>query len=226
MLIPAGIAVPFSAVFVGANPARVAMSVYDDSGSSPSLLLAPFLMNHTVGDVYSAKFTPVTNKSYVIVMAVYTDGTFTTVDGAFPAQSAGANAQYISVPLQSMVGRVENTGAPLIPFSIFLGDKKTMALKVVNDTCCDDGPLDLTSCTEIDVALQNQDGTIAHRLLTTGQVAITSPAVLGKFTVPISAVVSALLNVGQFQNFDVTFTIAGEISTVRFSKGLSVFEVL
>lgn len=225
MLVPAGIAVPFSAVFVGATPARVAMSVYDDSGASPSLLLAPFLMNHTVGNVYSAKFTPVTNKSYIIVMAVYTDGTFTTVDGAFPAQSVAASAQYISVPVQTLVGQVENTGAPLIPFSIFLGDNKTMWLRVDNDLCCGGGPLDLTSCTEIDVAFQNQDGTIAHRLLSTAQVVIASPAVLGKFSVPIPTVVSNLLNVGQFQNFDVTFTIAGEVSTVRFSKGLSVYEV-
>jgi hypothetical protein len=111
-------------------------------------------------------------------------------------------------------------------FSIFLGDIKTMYLRAVNAVCEEPaGPLDLTSCTEIDVALPNADGTIAHFLLSLDEVAIAVPKNLGKFSVPLSAIKSALLNPGEYQNFDVTFTISGSKFTVRYGKALSVFEV-
>lgn len=109
-------------------------------------------------------------------------------------------------------------------FPIFLGDSKTMSLRVDEDDCCGGGPIDLTNCTEIDVQLPYADGTIKHLLLSLSQVAILVPANLGKFSVPILSVVSSLLNVGEFQDFQVTFTIAGVISTVRFTGALSVFQ--
>jgi len=109
-------------------------------------------------------------------------------------------------------------------FTIFLGDKKTMNLKVVDDDCNGGGPIDLTYCTEINVSLPNQDGTIKHLTRGGAEVSITAPAVLGKFSVPITSVVSALLNVGELQNVDVTLTISGEKTTVRFERALSVFE--
>ena len=108
-------------------------------------------------------------------------------------------------------------------FTIFLGDDKTMYLKAVNSGCNSD-PLDLTSCTEIDIILPNADGTFTHRLLSLAQVAITSPAILGKFSAEIGSLISALLNVGEYQNFDVVFTIAGKVFAVRYYQGLSVFE--
>lgn len=108
-------------------------------------------------------------------------------------------------------------------FTIFTGDSKTMPLKAVLGTCTG-GPLDLTSCTEIDVALPNADGTFAHRLLSDGDVQITAPALLGKFTCTIPSDVSALLQPGELQNVDVTFTIAAKEFTVRFFAALSVFE--
>lgn len=85
-------------------------------------------------------------------------------------------------------------------------------------------PLDLTTCTEIKVALPNADGTFTLLLLSASQVAITSPANLGSITVPISATISALLNVGERQNVDVAFTIGGLITIVRFFQALSVLE--
>jgi len=88
-------------------------------------------------------------------------------------------------------------------------------------------PIDLSSCTEIVVNLPNQDGTVSQLKLSLSQVAITSPAVLGQFSVPISSVLSALLNVGEFQPVDVTFTFTSppQVFTVRFENALSVFEV-
>lgn len=86
-------------------------------------------------------------------------------------------------------------------------------------------PLDLTSCTEIDVALPNADGTFSHRLLSLGQVSILTPTLLGKFTATIPSAVSVLLNIGELQDVDVTFTIAAAPFTVRFYQALSVFQL-
>ncbi len=108
-------------------------------------------------------------------------------------------------------------------FTIFTGDAKTMSLKAAQGSCSGD-PLDLTSCTEIDIALPNEDGTFLHLLLSDDEVVITSPAILGKFTAPIGSVASALLNVGELQSFDVTFTIGAEVFTVRYYQSLSVLE--
>ena len=111
-------------------------------------------------------------------------------------------------------------------FSIFQGDAKTIYLKAVNQQCGNLGdPLDLTDCTEIVINLANADGSITQLKLTDGQVTITDPAVLGKFSAPISASVSGALNVGEFQTFDVTFQIGTEIFTVPYLQALSVFEV-
>jgi len=107
-------------------------------------------------------------------------------------------------------------------FTIFTGNGKTMELKAVYEDSGD--PLDLTSCTEIDIALPNADGTFTHLLLSADQVAITSPALLGKFSALITPEVSALLNIGELQNVDVTFTIDAEPFTVRFYQALTVYQ--
>ena len=107
-------------------------------------------------------------------------------------------------------------------FTIFTGDDKIMNLKAVYAETGD--PLDLTDCTEIDIALPKEDGTFAHLLLTAGKVTITSPSILGKFYAEITSLVSAGLNIGELQNVDVTFTISGKEFTVRYAQALSVFE--
>lgn len=108
-------------------------------------------------------------------------------------------------------------------FSIFQGDSKTMNLAAIyGDTLA---PLDLTDCTQINVILQNQDGTFTNLKLTNDQVDITSPPVLGQYTVPITTEVSSVLLPGELQTFDVTFTINGDIFTVRYSQALTVYEV-
>lgn len=107
-------------------------------------------------------------------------------------------------------------------FTIFTGDDKTMKLKGVYAESGD--PLDLTDCTEIDVALQKADGTFLHLLKSDDKVVITSPALLGKFEAAIASDESALLQVGELQSFDVTFTIASKVFTVRYVESLSVFQ--
>lgn len=109
-------------------------------------------------------------------------------------------------------------------FTIFRGDARTIFMLIQNKDQ-NNKPIDLTYCTEIDLALPKADGTILHLLYTASQVAIMLPALLGQISAPISKVQSALLNVGEFQNFEATFTILSETFTVRFEGGLSVFEV-
>lgn len=107
-------------------------------------------------------------------------------------------------------------------FTIFTGDTKTMSLKVIYAES--GNPLDLTDCTAIDVALPKADGTFAHLTLAGGDVVITTPVLLGNLTALVQSAVSALLNVGEFQNVDVTFTIGGKPMTVRFFQALSVYQ--
>lgn len=107
-------------------------------------------------------------------------------------------------------------------FSIFLGDAKTVPMKLqYSDT---GNPFDLTACSQIVVNLPNADGSFAQLNLSSG-VTIGLVPVLGQFTVAISSAVSALLNVGVAQNVDVTFTISSKPMTVRFLGCLTVNEV-
>lgn len=113
MFLPAGIPSSLTAVFNNPNPLFVAMSVYDDTGASPVLLLSPFAMTQVRSNVYRAKFTPASGKLYIAFMAVYTDATFATLDSAFSAveQAVSVTAQNIFPTPQSVVGYVN--GAPL-----------------------------------------------------------------------------------------------------------------
>lgn len=223
MLVPAGIPVVFSAVFFGASTSNVAFTIFDVT-TTPTVVSGPTAMTTVQAGSFCGKFTFQAGKLYVIYMAVYTDGTFTALNGSFVPQEEAVIPQYLTAPIQGVIGVTGDCCGPEVKqgvFSIFLGDNRTMFLTALNKN----GPLDLTNCTEIDVAIPNQDGTIAHFLLTTGGVVITQPPVLGKLGVIISSVASALFQVGEFQTFDVTFTISSVIFTVRFSQALSVFEV-
>jgi hypothetical protein len=109
-------------------------------------------------------------------------------------------------------------------FSIFQGDAKPLNLKAVYASSFT--PLDLTACSEIVVALPNADGTFTELSLSGSEVVINSPAVLGSFSVTQAAIgtVSDDLNVGELQNFNVVFTIAGKQLTVPYIQALSVFQ--
>lgn len=110
-------------------------------------------------------------------------------------------------------------------FTIFLGDVKAMNLKAVYGDSGD--PLDLTSCTEILIALPLASGAFTALSLLGGDVTITSPANLGKFIASAAAIgeISDGLMVGELQSFDVTFTISGNPFTVRYVSALTVNEV-
>lgn len=107
-------------------------------------------------------------------------------------------------------------------FSIFQGNSKILNMKALYADTLD--PLDLTLCTEITVSLPNADGTFTELKYSGDEVTILTPVVLGKFSVPITALVSADLNVGELQTIYVTFTVDGQIFTVAYTNTLSVFE--
>jgi hypothetical protein len=75
---------------------NVGMSVYDDSGTSPVLILGPIAMGNVVGNTYRGKFTAVNGKNYVIFKAVYTDGTLTVLSSNYSQASETIVAQNLS----------------------------------------------------------------------------------------------------------------------------------
>ncbi len=94
-LVPAGVALSFEVTFDQPS-LPVAMTVYDDSGANPVLLLSPFPMRLVYGNTYRAKFTPADGKSYILIKGVYTDGTFTDLDPSYSQGSESIYAQYIN----------------------------------------------------------------------------------------------------------------------------------
>ncbi len=223
MLVPAG--VPVTVGTASNSPSlSVGLTIFDVSGVSPVLVSGPTLMANLVGNSYFGKFTPLNAKQYIAFIAVYTDGTLMTIDPAYEQQVQSFEAMNWLPSVSDVVGMVD-CGDQVFPspvFKIFLDDHSTMFFRVVDKAF---NPIDLSSCSEIVVNLANADGTYKQLKKSTGDVAITSPAVLGKFYAPILSGVSLLLNVGELQDVDVTFTISGQTFTVPFKQALSVFEV-
>jgi hypothetical protein len=182
--------------------------------------------NFGSGNSYFGRFTPLAAHQYIAFIAVYTDGTLTVINPSYDQETQTFEAMNWTVlpPVSTSVGVV---GGDLPPFPtpvfrIFLGDASTMFLRVVDQFY---NPVDLTNCSQIVVNLLNADGSVTQLELSASQVSITSPPSIGNFSVPISSAVSALLNVGELQDVDVTFTISGQIFTVPFVQALSVLQV-
>jgi len=100
-LVPAGVELSFEVTF-DADDLDVAMSVYDDSGEEPVLLLSPFAMDLVAAglNTYRGKFTPEAGKNYIIVKGVYTDDTFETFDTNYSQGSESVYAQYLNPPFR------------------------------------------------------------------------------------------------------------------------------
>jgi len=93
---PTGAQLSFEVTFD--NPSlNVAMSVYDVTLSSPVLVQGPTAMTIVFGNTYQGKFTPTINgKAYVILKAVYTDNTFTTLNSAYSQGSESIIVESLS----------------------------------------------------------------------------------------------------------------------------------
>lgn len=227
-LVPAGIALSFESTFNDPT-LSVALVAYDTTGVTPVLIAGPTEMDLVYGNTYSGKFTPLAGRSYVIVKSVYTDGTFTVLDPTFSAGSESIFAENIPTTTGSTAGNnvvgIVDTPSPdgVLPvFVVFTGDHKTLSMRAFYADY--GGPLDLTGASEIALTLTNADGSFTVLLFSLGQISIDGPAILGLFSANISSIVSAALNIGELQNFDVTFTIGGKTFTVRYYQSISVFQ--
>lgn len=90
----------------------VAMSVYDDSGVSPSLIQGPSAMLNFAGNSYRGKFTPSFGKTYLIFKAVYTDGTYITLhpDYAASTETVRCDEVVVDTAIPEIIGVLKSTG--------------------------------------------------------------------------------------------------------------------
>lgn len=91
----------------------VGMTVYDDTGANPVLLLSTFAMTLVAGNTYRAKFTGQAGKNYIVIKAVYTDGTFSTLSPDYSQGSESVVAQNLTPSSTgcAVVGVVDNNQA-------------------------------------------------------------------------------------------------------------------
>lgn len=94
-LAPAGVPLSFEVTYDSPD-LNVAMSVYDDTGPDPVLLLSPFAMARVAGNTYRGKFTAENGKSYIIIKGVYTNNTFAHLDPNYSQGSESIVAQILS----------------------------------------------------------------------------------------------------------------------------------
>ncbi len=88
----------------------VGMSVYDDTGDEPVLLLSPFAMVNVAHNTYRGKFAAVAGRAYIVIKGVYTDDTFTTLSDDYSQGSESIVAQNLTLASLgcSVIGYVEN----------------------------------------------------------------------------------------------------------------------
>ena|SRR5665213_1062063 len=106
-LAPGGIELSFEVTF-DIDSLNVGMSVYDTTGDVPNLVQGPLAMVLVAGATYVGKFTGLNGRSYVILKAVYTDGTFTTLS---PNYSQGSE----SIVVQD-VGGGSSSGGTIVGY--------------------------------------------------------------------------------------------------------------
>lgn len=116
-----------------ANNLNVAMSVYDDSGGSPSLVQGPTAMDVVVGNMYRAKFTPDPAKTYLIFKAVYTDGTLTTLDSSYNSGSESIRSEDLASKIK------KNTALSNFTFKMFDTDGNPKTGLTITATRSKDG---------------------------------------------------------------------------------------
>ena len=102
-LAPQGVPLTFEVTFDSPS-LFVGMSVYDNNGSSPVLVSGRWGGHNVVGNTYQGKFTAPFARPYIIFKAVYTDGTYTTLDDNYSQGSESIIAQVFSQPTTNSTG--------------------------------------------------------------------------------------------------------------------------
>lgn len=113
-LAPGGVVLSCEVTF-DQNDLHVGMSVYDDTGADPVLILGPFAMDLVAINTYRGKFTGVVGHNYIVIKAVYTDIGLTMIDTNYSQGSESIVAQSLSGGSTStgceVVGLVDNNPA-------------------------------------------------------------------------------------------------------------------
>lgn len=91
----------------------VAMTILDLTPSLPVVVSGPSAMDNPIGNTYFGKFTPQIGKSYLVFKAVYTDGSFATLDSDHSHSSETIYAEKSSAGAGSvdLVGVVDDADA-------------------------------------------------------------------------------------------------------------------
>ena len=107
--VPSGVSLSFEVTY-DSPTLFVGMSVYDDSGLTPILIQGPSAMLNVVGNTYRGKFTADPGKSYIVHKAVYTSGSFTTIDSGYSQGSESIKSAMISSSSAfEIIGLVQET---------------------------------------------------------------------------------------------------------------------
>lgn len=97
--VPSGIILPYEATF-DLPGLFAAMTVYDLTVNPAVIVAGPAAMENTTGATYVGKFTAQPGKAYLIYKAIYTDGTFVTLDPNYSQssetiQGGGVDISYV-----------------------------------------------------------------------------------------------------------------------------------
>lgn len=78
-LVPSGVALSFEVTYDAAD-LDVGMTIFNTTTGAPVQVGSAVPMTLVQGNTYFAQFTPLENRSYVVIKGVYTDNTLTTLD--------------------------------------------------------------------------------------------------------------------------------------------------
>lgn len=81
-ILPANKPLSFEVTYDGPG-LNVALTIYDLSGVSPVIVSGPSAMLNVVANTYVGSYVAAPIKKYLAFKAVYTDGTFTTLDTGY-----------------------------------------------------------------------------------------------------------------------------------------------
>jgi hypothetical protein len=103
MIIPANVPYGLSVSFP-ATGLFVGLTIWDVTSGAPVLVTGlPGMVNGVlpmpniqVSNTYAVNFSGLPNKNYVFQFDVYTDGTYTVINGAYPEQSKSAYSQFLT----------------------------------------------------------------------------------------------------------------------------------
>lgn len=212
-MIQGGLQSSFEATF-DATGLSVAMSVYDVTAGAPGILVSgPTAMFNPAGYTYVGQFTPLVGKQYLILKAVYTDGTYTTLDPNHSQSTETVLGIDIgAIMLESfqptnLIGYLDNlVPVPKQIVNLIQGSHENIIVRLIDPISGD--PISLALATAVTTCFLNTDGSELMLGLGTG-ITIVGDANLGKLQISLTAAQTALLSVQKYLTLEITIVISG-----------------